>query len=92
MATTRMHLIISGRVQGVFFRANTKQNAQKHDVTGWVKNRDDGKVEAVFEGTKEGVNNLLEWCHHGPRLARVTDVEYEEKEPTGEFDSFTIRR
>lgn len=92
MAGTRMHVVISGRVQGVFFRANTKQNAEKRGVTGWVKNRADGKVEAVFEGEKDDVKELLEWCRHGPRLARVTNVEYNEGDPTGEFDTFAVRR
>ena len=87
----RRHIFVSGRVQGVTFRASTRRKAQELGVGGWVKNLPDGRVEAVFEGDEEDVKKMVEWCHKGPRLARVEDVEVEEENPKGE-DSFRIRR
>ncbi|MEF8873289.1 MAG: acylphosphatase [Candidatus Thermoplasmatota archaeon] len=88
----RKHSFFSGKVQGVFFRANTRDQAQKRGVKGWVKNLRDGRVEAVFEGPEEKVNDLIEWCKNNQPHARVDGVEVEEEEPTGEFDSFFIKR
>lgn len=86
----RAHLIISGRVQGVFFRANTQQKANQLNITGWVKNRWDGKVEAVIEGEKNQVEKLIMWCHHGPAGAIVEEVEVTWEKYQGNFDSFSI--
>ncbi len=87
----RVHLIISGIVQGVFFRSTMKRMADILGVKGWVKNRWDGKVEAVLEGEESAVEKLIEWAHKGPPYARVDKVEIEEEEYLGEFDNFHIR-
>lgn len=86
----RAHVIISGRVQGVFFRAETQRTAQEHGVTGWVKNLPDGRVEAIFEGPEDAVNRVIAWCHTGPPYAVVTDVSVTREEYTGSFDRFSI--
>ncbi|MGB5218205.1 MAG: acylphosphatase [Smithella sp.] len=87
----RIHVLISGRVQGVFFRAETQRAANGFQLTGWVRNRTDGSVEALLEGEDENVNKMLEWCHIGPPAARVKEVLTEEESFTGEFNSFSIR-
>jgi acylphosphatase len=87
---TRAHVFIRGKVQGVYFRQNTKQVATKHRVTGWVCNLLDGRVEAVFEGDKIDVNKVIEWCNIGPPNSRVDDVDVRFEKYTGEFASFTI--
>ncbi|MBI5886686.1 MAG: acylphosphatase [Deltaproteobacteria bacterium] len=85
----RARLIITGRVQGVYFRANTVDVATAHNVGGWVKNRPDGAVEAVVEGRWEAVSKVIEWCRVGPPKARVDDVELIWEVYADEFDSFT---
>ena len=87
----RAHVRISGKVQGVYFRASTQASAQRLGVTGWVRNLRDGDVEAVFEGPKDAVEKLIAWCHRGPDKARVRQVIVEWEEPSGEFTSFEIR-
>jgi acylphosphatase len=87
----RAHVFVNGRVQGVFFRSQTKHNADRHDVTGWVRNLPDGRLEAVFEGEKDAVEKLIEFCRHGPSGARVTNVELTWETYTGEFDRFKIK-
>jgi acylphosphatase len=87
---TRAHVFIRGKVQGVYFRQNTKQVATRHRVTGWVSNLSDGSVEAVFEGDKMDVNEVIEWCHIGPSNSRVDDVDVRFEKYSGEFESFTI--
>jgi acylphosphatase len=87
----RVHVIVSGRVQGVFFRAVTQQTAKGLNLTGWVRNMADSRVEAVFEGEDEGVNKMLKWCHTGPPAARVEEVLTEEEPYTGEFRDFSIK-
>lgn len=87
----RIHVLISGRVQGVFFRQNTLKRAKFLDLVGWVKNTEDGKVEAVFEGEKEKIGKIIEWLKIGPPLAKVENVEIEWEEPKGEFLDFEIR-
>ena len=87
----RAHLLISGRVQGVFFRATMQEEAEKLGVTGWVRNLPDGRVEAVVEGPEDKVKQLIEWAHHGPPAARVEKVEVTWQKPTGEYRAFTIR-
>ncbi|WP_075938292.1 acylphosphatase [Halosegnis longus] len=88
---TRAHVFVSGRVQGVFYRANTRDAARERGVDGWVENLDDGRVEAVFEGPREQVAAMVEWCHEGSPQARVEDVTVEYTDPEGE-DGFAIRR
>ena len=87
----RAHVFVSGRVQGVYYRANTRESARDRGVDGWVRNLDDGRVEAVFEGSSEPVEGMVEWCHTGSPSAVVDDVDVEYSEPEGER-GFTIRR
>lgn len=87
----RAHVIIRGWVQGVAFRYKTKTAACEHDLTGWVKNKADGSVEAVFEGDKEKVLSLLSWCEKGPTMAVVKSLEVDWKEYSAEFKGFDIR-
>ena len=87
---SRAHLRISGSVQGVFFRASTRDMATGLGLGGWVKNSPDGNVEAVFEGDEEKVKEAIEWCRKGPSFSNVTDVRIEQEEPTGEFSGFEI--
>ena len=82
--TVRAHVYVSGDVQGVFFRQETSNRARTRNVSGWVSNRPDGRVEAVFEGTSEAVQSMIRWCGEGPRMATVSDVEVEWEEPSGE--------
>ncbi len=84
-------MYVTGRVQGVFYRATTRDEARERGVDGWVKNLDDGRVEAVFEGPEPAVEAMVEWCHEGSDRARVEDVEAEYGEPEG-LDGFEIRR
>lgn len=91
MPKSRAHIVISGHVQGVFFRAHTRDIAQKFNIRGWVKNRPDGKVEAVFEGNTEDLNAVIDWCHDGPPSASVSRVDVEPMEYKGEFKGFEIR-
>ena len=88
---SRVHVIISGKVQGVWFRANTKQKAEQLGLTGWVKNTYDKNVEAVFEGEEILIQEMLEWCHRGPPLSKVENVEVKNESPTNNFDSFSIK-
>ena len=87
----RTRAVVAGRVQMVFFRYSTCQEAQKLGVTGWVINRPDGAVELVAEGPKEAVDALIEWCRTGPPSARVTNVKITRETYTGEFDSFDTK-
>jgi acylphosphatase len=87
---TRVHVHIRGRVQGVFFRAEARARAESLGVAGWIRNADDGRVEAVFEGADEQVESLLEWCRRGPAGARVEEVEAVREEPAGEI-GFQVR-
>jgi len=87
----RAHVFVSGKVQGVYFRATTREEARERGVTGWVRNLDDGRVEAVFEGDENDVEEMVEFCHDGSPAAEVEDVEVEWEEATGEFDGFGIR-
>ena len=87
----RAHVFIGGQVQGVFFRSETKYEAKKRDLRGWVRNTPNGRVEAVFEGEENNVRGLLEFCKHGPLGARVTSVDVIWENYTGEFRDFEIR-
>jgi acylphosphatase len=88
---SRVHVVISGRVQGVWFRASTRDKAQQLGLTGWVKNTSEGNVEAVFEGEEKLINEMLDWCHHGPPLAQVKNVEIKKRRPSNDFDDFSIK-
>jgi acylphosphatase len=88
---SRAHVLVYGRVQGVFFRQNTQKLAQKLGLAGWVKNREDGGVEAVFEGEKEKVEKMIEWMKKGPPLAWVEKVNVFWEEFKGDFKNFEIR-
>ncbi|MFB6309053.1 MAG: acylphosphatase [Haloarculaceae archaeon] len=88
---TRAHVFVSGKVQGVFYRATTREQATDRGVDGWVKNLSDGRVEAVFEGPEDDVESMVEWCHEGSPRARVDDVSVEYGDPEG-IDGFEIRR
>ncbi|MCE8426531.1 MAG: acylphosphatase [Candidatus Methanoperedens sp.] len=89
---TRIHVIVSGKVQGVFFRNSTKDKAIELDITGWVRNLGDGNVEAVFEGKKEDVDEMVKWCREGPKYAEVKDVKLRVGDFTGGFRGFVILR
>lgn len=87
---TQVHIIISGRVQGVWYRASTKQKADELGLTGWVKNTVGGSVEAVFEGDEPTVDEMIAWCRIGPPLAHVTNVKIIQKRSSHEFTGFAI--
>ncbi len=87
----RKHVYFSGKVQGVYFRYNTKKKAEKEGVNGWVKNLQDGRVEAIFEGPKDRVSEVVRWCKEEQPHAVVGDVEVHEEEYQGEFESFRIK-
>ena len=87
----RAHVLVSGYVQGVFFREITKRRADSVNIKGWVRNRDDGKVEAVFEGEEQDVKVMVEFCRHGPPRAKVASEEVKWEAYVGEFDGFEIR-
>lgn len=86
----RRHVVARGRVQGVFFRDSVRQRAQSRGVSGWVSNRSDGAVEAVFEGEPDAVESLVEFSREGPRSAEVSDLEVLEEEPEG-LSGFEVR-
>jgi len=83
------HLLIKGKVQGVFYRATAKEVAKKLGITGWIKNTNDGNVEALVTGTELLMQNFIAWCRSGPKGAQVTDVIITEQ-PETEFENFTI--
>lgn len=85
------HVIISGLVQGVCFRADTRRQAQKLGLCGWVKNLPDGTVEAVFEGDRFSVEKMIDWCRMGPAGAVVNNVNVDWQEYTGEYQGFYIK-
>lgn len=82
--TVRRRVVVSGDVQGVFFRATCRDEARRRGLAGAVRNRPDGRVEAHFEGDPAAVDEMVEWCRHGPPLARVATVEVSDEEPRGE--------
>jgi len=85
----RYRVLISGRVQGVFFRDTCRRLAEQYGVAGWVRNLPDGRVEAIFEGPAEDVESLVEWSRHGPRYAAVDHIEVQAERPEG-LDTFRI--
>lgn len=90
MPLVRRHVFISGKVQGVYFRVYTRDEATRLGLTGWVRNRRDGRVEAVFEGEESAVEEMLSRCRKGPPASRVDKVEVIEEPYAGEFKDFTI--
>lgn len=83
-------LIISGKVQGVFYRASCQDVAVKHGLSGWVSNLSNGKVEVLAQGKKEDIEKLIEWCKKGPPSARVIDVSIEWKKVSELFNGFSV--
>ncbi len=91
MKKIRVHVLIKGRVQGVFFRAETRREAIQLGMKGWVRNTWSSDVEAVFEGEEEAVKKMIAWCRKGPPVSVVEEVEEEWGKFRGEFDAFSIR-
>jgi len=87
----RIHLLISGRVQGVFFRASTKKTADRIGITGFVRNLADGRVEIIAEGDEQALQSFLQWCNRGPRAAHVENINLSTSSHQNEFDNFEIR-
>lgn len=87
---TRLHLIVKGRVQGVFFRLYAKNTAKKLGITGWVRNNPNGTVEIVAEGTKSALETLLEKCRNGSVWSKVDEIEEKWGKATGEFKDVEI--
>ena len=91
MPKVRAYVVISGRVQGVYYRALTREQARELGVNGWVKNRPDRKVEGLFEGDREEVDKLISWCRQGPPNAWVSGVDVRYEPYSGVFLSFSVR-
>jgi acylphosphatase len=87
----RAHVLVSGKVQGVFFRSETSYEARKRGLNGWVRNLPDGRVEAQFEGEEESVKEIIEFCRRGPPGARVSNVDVTWEDYLGEFKHFVAR-
>ena len=88
----RAHVFVTGKVQGVFFRATTRSEAKNQNVFGWVRNVSDGRVEAVFEGKRENVEQMIEFCRIGPRAAHVSRTDVRWAKYSGEFSDFKIKK
>lgn len=86
----RAVVLITGRVQGVFYRATAMEVAQSLDLHGWVRNLPDGGVEAVVEGAEYSVDEFIQWCRRGPPASRVDNVEFKKFKATGEFNTFNV--
>ncbi len=91
MAKSRSKVIVKGIVQGVNFRYYTQRQAIRYNVTGWVRNLPDSSVAALFEGEEQDVEAMVQWCHHGPPSAQVTELIVQPEEYQGEFSSFSIK-
>ncbi|MGI9533628.1 MAG: acylphosphatase [Thermodesulfobacteriota bacterium] len=91
MEEERAHLVVNGKVQGVFYRASAKEQADNLELNGWVRNLQGGSVEIIVEGRKENIKSFLDWCHKGPPNAFVSKIDTEYSKPTGEFSSFNIK-
>jgi len=91
MKNVRAHLLITGRVQGVYFRASTVEVSREEGITGWVRNITGGTVEALLEGEKSAVERVIKWCRGGPPMAQVKDVTVSWDDYTGQFDEFSER-
>ena len=90
MSNQRIRIIVTGKVQGVFFRQSLKIKAKQNEIFGWVKNLKDGRVEAILEGDEEKINRIIEWAHGGPANARVEDVEIQNEKFIDEFSKFDV--
>ena len=86
----RAHVFVSGRVQGVSFRDATRSQAEQIGLSGWVRNTQDGRVEAVFEGEPDALRQMIDWCESGPSSAGVEDVSVENEQPEG-LSGFEVR-
>lgn len=86
----RAHLMISGKVQGVYFRKYTQEISIKNNVSGWVRNLKNGNVECILEGLPSNVEKVIEWCHIGPKNSRVDKIDINYETYTGEFQGFKI--
>ena len=86
----RVHVLISGRVQGVFYRASTRDRAEQYGLTGWVRNTSDGTVEVVAEGEKEALERFYAWCPVGPSFSQVKKIEAKWEPYRGEFEEFIV--
>ena len=91
MIQKRIHIFVTGRVQGVFFRQSTRVMAIKNNVNGWVRNLDDGRVEIVAEGETQNIDNFVIWCKTGPANSRVDEFELIEEICNKEFEIFEVR-
>lgn len=89
--TVRAHVVVRGRVQGVFFRDSTRREAESRGIAGWVRNREDGAVEAVFEGSRDAVEGLVEWCRNGPSRADVEAMDVSLGEPPDGISGFSVQ-
>ena len=87
----RVHIVVSGRVQGVLYRAGARQKARELGITGWTHNLIDGRVELMAEGEQEKVEQFAEWCRQGPPLAKVENVEIEYEDSKGDLEDFEVR-
>jgi len=87
----RAHVLVSGQVQGVFFRDSTRQKAEELGLAGWVKNTPDGQVEALFEGPSERVREMVRWCEEGPQRASVENVDTDFESAGGDLEGFEVR-
>ena len=85
------HLVIRGHVQGVYFRGSLQRQAEQRQLTGWVRNRADGAVEAVLQGDPEAIRSVIAWAHHGPRGAVVESVDVEWSQVDSPLDRFEVR-
>ena len=92
MTPARVHLVVRGRVQGVFYRASAREEAQRLGVVGEVRNLPDGRVEVIAEGPRDRLEQLLAWCRKGPPAAEVADVEVRWSGATGGYTSFRVSR
>ncbi len=90
MGQKRLHVIVRGRVQGMYYRASAQREAKRLGLTGWTKNRHDNAVEVVVEGEEDQVKDFLSWAQTGPSTARVDKTETRWRSYTGEFDDFRI--
>ena len=90
MGNTRVHMIVKGRVQGVWFRETTRREAVSLGISGWVRNLSDGTVEVLAEGGEDGMVEFVSWCHKGPSSANVNQIIKKEEEWQNEFSSFEI--
>ena len=83
-ATVRRRVVVGGRVQGVWFRDSCRREAERAGISGWVRNRADGRVEACLEGDPDAVARVVDWCRRGPSRADVTEVEVVDEDPRGD--------